>query len=167
MLVNAHKPIVSRITTHGAGTSDEFHTVVLLESHGGTHTGEVALFISADWSQWDAIVDKVTEHRQVSAVRALGTKHGTAAGSWVVDGNTVTTVLGALASGEAELEIPDPLDGYEVSAADVYEAAGVEVDENGDGPDWLLVEYENAFQEAYEAEVVRSAASMLPDDVDA
>lgn len=166
MLVNVHHPKVKQITTHDSSTAERvFHTVQLTEPDTDT-AGRVDLFIRGDWSDWDALVEQVTQYRQTAAVRALGAEHGKSAGSWAIDGNTDAAIAQGVIDG---YEAGDPAvmdacvsplraERFDALAPDdVYEAAGIELDETGEGPDWLLVEYENAYSDAYWAEVLRAA----------
>lgn len=99
-------------------------------------------------------------------MRELGAEHGTAAGSWVVDGNTSIDTLRTLLSDDYEWDnMPAPLSGEwsdGPSPRDILAEVGVTEDD--DSADDLLSEYETAFSDAYIAEAQRSAGALLPAD---
>ena len=129
--------------------------------------------------------DAASEYKETyeDKARDIGTQHGTAAGSWVVDGNTKRGDLLAiiLRSDEGEffdyLDISAPLSGewpgsysYDDLASDVgyqtHDEDGMPLQDAGS--DLVLGEimtaYEDAYYEAFEAEAVRSAKAMLPEE---
>jgi hypothetical protein len=98
----------------------------------------------------------------------LGYQAGTAAGSWVLDGNSseadAHTLLRLIEDGDPMFEIPSPLtgewaDGW--SPALVLEQADVERPDDPEEETELLDCFEAGFGEGYEDEVVRSARSLL------
>jgi hypothetical protein len=60
MQLNVHRPIFSHAVTHDPGTDREFHTVRITED---SPSGDVVLFIRADWSDWEQLVTAVEEYR--------------------------------------------------------------------------------------------------------
>lgn len=58
MQVTSHRPRVSRIITFDDAETP-FHSIRVEDAIGG----ELSMFISEDWSEWDAIVAKVAEYR--------------------------------------------------------------------------------------------------------
>lgn len=170
MLVSVHKPNLGNISSLSTDEPNPFHVVQISDNHTG---GNVDLYIDADWSQWDKIVEQVTDYRQVAAVRALGSEHGHSAGTWAIDGNTTVETARAILQGiedgdPAVMDMqPSPLSGEwadGASAEDVYRIAGIATfDEYGDpigGSDMLLVEYEESYSTAYWAEVSRAATAI-------
>lgn len=101
------------------------------------------------------------------AVTRAGAEHGTASGSWVVDGNTTDeskrTILTMIEDGDPAWEIPAPLSG---EWADSPTPDSVRSDLDAEAvPDevWddMLTLYEDAYYRAYEDEVVRSIKATL------
>lgn len=103
----------------------------------------------------------------VDEAERMGAEHGTAAGSWVVDGNSSAETLRAVidaVDGEGDpLDIPSPLSGEyadDPTPRTVLEALGV--DEDDPRADDLLWAYEDAYYQAFRDEALRSA--MLPEE---
>jgi hypothetical protein len=140
----------------------------MTEQHGGLDNSIVE--IGTDDEPDKAIIE----------AERIGTEHGKAAGSWVVDGNTGTDQLRdiaqAIEEGEflASLDMSGPLsgewaDGYSIEQllADCgvgpYEDAQLDDTENYQR-DNIATAYEDAYWSAFEAEAERSVRVMLPDD---
>ncbi len=115
-----------------------------------------------------------TQGSSTDQASALGREHGTAAGSWVVDGNSSTETLRAVirASEAGEFfesiapELSGPLSGEwagDPTPATLAEA--LEVSEESDDFGEICDAYEAGYFEAFEAEAVRSALGMLPEEV--
>ena len=175
MLVNTHHPVISSIRTHdGDAACPEFHTVQLAETKDSGAL--INLFIASDWSNWDAIVEQVTEYRQFATVRAEGAAAGKSMGSWVIDGNTSREYAQRIIAGydEGDPEImdmtPAPLSGEwsdGPTTGDVMRMVGIDPDAlDGNGESLFDVsvlesqlgdEYETAFVDAYWDEVIRAA----------
>lgn len=112
------------------------------------------------------------EHdRRMDEAASLGREHGTAAGSWVVDGNTSTETLRAVieASDEGtlfECIVREPVAPLSGEFADTWTprtlAEALEIDEDDDGLDDYCSAFEDAYYQAFEDEAVRSARAMLP-----
>lgn len=103
----------------------------------------------------------------------LGAEQGTAAGSWVVDGNSSTDTLRAIIRASDEGEFWHEVGGYVVAPlsgefADGWTprdlAAALETDEDADELNDLCTAFEDGFYAAFEDEAVRSAVAMLPDE---
>jgi hypothetical protein len=117
------------------------------------------------------------QDKAIESAEKIGYLHGRNAGSWVVDGNTSTEQLRRIIQ-ESEAgeffdlmgDLSEPLSG---EWADGYTAEQLAEDvlglEDGDEitfelKDKLADTYEQAYWSAFEAEAVRSAKAMLPDD---
>ena len=94
----------------------------------------------------------------------LGKNYGAACGSWVTDGNTDTATYLHLLTiiDNGELDVPAPLsgewaDGYTLGR--LSEELGV--DEESDGFSDLCTAFEDAYHDAYYAEVERSCRYQL------
>ena len=113
--------------------------------------------------------------------RDIGAEHGTAAGSWCVDGNSSVENLRSIVQASEDGEFWDiaggisaPLsgewaDGYSINQ--LFEDIGLTADGLDGGTDLggglndgVFSAYEDAYYSAYEAEAVRSARGMLPDE---
>lgn len=169
MLINLHNPKLVQIVTHEAAPEHgEFYTVQLSELRADSAGAVLNLFISDDWSQWDAIVAQVTEYRNTAEMTRAGTYAGTAAGSWVIDGNTTTetarNILQGIEDGDPQVMDmqPAPLSGEWADNPVVDEVlALVGMDYDNDAADDMLAIYETAFGTAYWAEVQRAAHGIV------
>lgn len=126
----------------------------------------------------------MTDHTQ--AAEALGTQHGTAAGSWAVDGNTTPDTLRAILRGieEGDPAILDTLPltpnlsgewadepgGPAIYVEILASSGGTLSDEDaqGDPAGWddfseILDAYEAAYQQASQDEIQRACRAMLPE----
>ncbi len=99
-------------------------------------------------------------------LEALGREIGTGAGSWIVDGNTsdqtAREILRMIVEGDPALEYPAPLSGEfsgDVLAADVL--AHVDSSEGDPAAEDMLDVFEQAYRDAWYAEVERSCWAVL------
>lgn len=109
-----------------------------------------------------------------AAAERIGTEHGRNAGSWVVDGNSSTETLKGIiqAAEDCDLDIPSPLSGEwadDYTIEQLVEDCGLtEAIEDLDEAVWveneLINAYLSGYYQAYEAEAMRSALAMLPEE---
>lgn len=101
-------------------------------------------------------------------VTELGREHGRNVGSWVIDGDTseetCREILQAIEDGDPGFEAPAPLSGEWADWPTPQTLADdLELDEEHRGSelDQICTDYELAYYEAWQDEVVRSARAML------
>jgi hypothetical protein len=104
--------------------------------------------------------EAATEEAAEPPAWKAGATDGTAAGSWVIDGNTTPETMAAWIKG---IEDGDPLMLDQLPGATYDEAAAALADEGIEATDDAIEEYLAAFATAAENEVYALAAGMLPE----
>lgn len=64
MKTDVHHPVVNRVETLDC-EAGPFHTIDITDNTGD---GRLVLFIRDDWSDWDALVAKVSEYRACASL---------------------------------------------------------------------------------------------------
>jgi hypothetical protein len=118
----------------------------------------------------EPIVEIPTNDALIARAEALGTEHGRAAGSWVIDGNTTPETARAILAGydDGDPEVmdmmPAPLSGEWVDGVTPSRLV-TELEINDESDDGALIldvcdAYERGFSDGYWAEVIVSAQSI-------